>query len=112
MLPARYSRTSSSDGLGFSASSARTLSTKPGGQWQRAQTNPGRIGHRVGDGRRSSQNARLPNALRAVRAGAVRLLDDDGYQFVRQIEDGRQLVIEQRAVDQLALLEDHLVEQR
>src|SRR5690606_20196838 len=66
----------------------------------------------VGDGGRDREDPGFADALGAERPGPVRALHDERSQLVRQILRRRQLVVEQRAVGELPLVDDQLIEQR
>ena len=53
-----------------------------------------------------------PTPFGAERTGLVGHLDDDRLKRLRQILERSDLIIEQRAVDQLAFVENHLFEER
>ena len=71
-----------------------------------------RVGERVHDRRGHGRQRAFAAALRAVRAGPVAVLDDHARHLAGQVLEARHAVVEQRVVEEQAVLVDHLLEQR
>ena len=71
-----------------------------------------RVGERVHDRRGHRRQRTLAAALRAVRSGTVAVLDDHARHLAGQVLEARHAVVEQRVVQQQAVLVDHLLEER
>ena len=71
-----------------------------------------RVGERIHDRRRHGGERSLAAALRAERAGAVAVLDDDRRHLPRHVLERRHAVVEHRVVHEQAVLEEHLLVER
>src|SRR3989441_3167693 len=95
-----------------SASSAQRAPHALGRERQFAESQPREPREGVGDGGTHGDQAAFPRALGAEGAAAVGVLHEAALERGRHVLGARHAVDEQRAVQQVPLLVDHLFEQR
>src|SRR5262245_33927663 len=105
-------RTNSGSTIGRGLPSAEPLRHSFGFHRKLVETNADRIVHGGGYGRRNGNEARLRHTFRAVRPGAVAILNEDGTYFQRGVLRAGEQIIAHAGILHVPAVADDLFPQR